>query len=47
MVARALAGDYPRERARDHASALEAALAGAPLDPELRNLAPDLAGWGG
>jgi len=42
MVARELAGDYPRERARDHASALEAALAGAQLDPKLRNLAPEL-----
>ena len=46
MVARELAGDYPRERAGNHARALEAAIAGAPLDPELRNLAPELAGWG-
>ena len=46
MVARELAGDYPRERAGNHARALEAALAGAPLDRELRNLAPELVGWG-
>jgi 1,4-alpha-glucan branching enzyme len=44
MVTRGLAGDYPRERAEEHAAALDAALgpvASAP--PELRALAPDLA----
>ena len=48
MVTRELAGDYPRERARDHASALDDALAGGSRpDPQVRNLAPELAGWGG
>ncbi len=52
MVTRELAGDYPRERACDHAGALNAALgdavAGASQpEPRLRNLAPELAGWGG
>jgi 1,4-alpha-glucan branching enzyme len=43
-----LAGDYPRERARDHARALERALAGdGELEPGLRNLAPELGGFGG
>ena len=46
QVSRDLAGEYPRERARAHAEALQAALAGPDvLDPALRNLAPDLAGW--
>ena len=46
QVTRNLAGDYPRERARAHAEAFAAALGGGPgLAPELRNLAPDLAGW--
>jgi 1,4-alpha-glucan branching enzyme len=43
MVARGLAGDYPRERAKGHASALHAALApigSAEANP--RNLAPQL-----
>ena len=48
----ALAGDYPRERAREHAEQLAAALAEAGggvgrsgPEPELRNLAPELQGW--
>lgn len=46
QVTRNLAGEYPRERARAHAEAFAAALEDAPeLTPELRNLAPDLAGW--
>jgi 1,4-alpha-glucan branching enzyme len=46
LSARGLAGDYPRERARAHAEALALALDGdAPLEPQVRNLAPDLAGW--
>ena len=52
MVARELAGDYPRERARGHAAALNAAvdvaLAGdSQPEAKLRNLAPELVGWGG
>jgi 1,4-alpha-glucan branching enzyme len=40
------AGEYPRQRARAHAEALQAALEDAGgLEPTLRNLAPDLAGW--
>jgi 1,4-alpha-glucan branching enzyme len=46
QVSRQSAGEYPLQRARAHAEALEAALAGDELDPRLRNLAPDLAGWG-
>jgi len=48
MVTRALAGGYPRERARGHAARLAAALEGsagvcsAAPEPTLRNLAPDL-----
>jgi 1,4-alpha-glucan branching enzyme len=46
LVSRELAGEYPRERVRAHARALELALeqprAG---DAALRGLAPDLAGW--
>jgi 1,4-alpha-glucan branching enzyme len=43
-----LAGDYPRERMEAHARSLELALAGDPaLEPELRNLAPDLVPWPG
>jgi 1,4-alpha-glucan branching enzyme len=49
LATRELAGDYPRERMRDHADALTRALAGQgeEMDPELRNLAPDLVarGW--
>ncbi len=43
---RGLAGGYPRERARGHSDALALALDGdETLEAELRNLAPDLAGW--
>jgi 1,4-alpha-glucan branching enzyme len=46
QVTRELAGEYPLQRARAHTEALESALdADAALDPALRNLAPDLAGW--
>jgi 1,4-alpha-glucan branching enzyme len=46
QVTHDLAGDYPRERAAAHAKALSAALdPDCELDPELRHLAPDLAGW--
>jgi 1,4-alpha-glucan branching enzyme len=46
LMTRALAGDYPRERAGAHAAALLEALAGADeSDPRVRNLAPDLVGW--
>jgi 1,4-alpha-glucan branching enzyme len=46
LASRGLAGGYPRERARAHAGELARALAdGDAADPELRNLAPDLAGW--
>ncbi len=48
LADRDLAGDYPRERARGHLEALERALEDpTALDPRLRNLAPDLAGWEG
>jgi 1,4-alpha-glucan branching enzyme len=48
MAARGLAGEYPRERARAHAEALEMALCGElASEPRLRNLAPDLVGWAG
>ena len=47
MVTRDLAADYPAERMRLHADALDAALAAltdsaAAPDPSLRGLAPDL-----
>jgi 1,4-alpha-glucan branching enzyme len=43
MVTRGLAGDYPGERARGHAEALDEALAlGSRAEPRLRNLAPAL-----
>jgi 1,4-alpha-glucan branching enzyme len=46
LASRKLAGDYPRERAREHAAALQQALdPQVPLGPEVRNLAPDLSGW--
>jgi 1,4-alpha-glucan branching enzyme len=46
LSARGLAGDYPRERARGHAEALALALEGdESLAPQVRNLAPELAGW--
>ena len=38
------AGDYPRERAEQHHTAFESALLNN-ADPELRNLAPQLADW--
>ncbi|MDQ6608190.1 MAG: DUF1957 domain-containing protein [Actinomycetota bacterium] len=39
------AGEYPRQRVREHVAALERALSGAAdLDPSVRNLAPVLAG---
>jgi 1,4-alpha-glucan branching enzyme len=42
LRARALAGDYPDERAAGHLAALEAALAGDDGGEEVRNLAPHL-----
>jgi 1,4-alpha-glucan branching enzyme len=42
MVTRGLAGDYPRDRARAHADALDAALRIGSCDPSVRNLAPSL-----
>ncbi len=48
LATRGTAGEYPRERSAGHADALADALAGdATLEPRLRNLAPDLAGWVG
>jgi 1,4-alpha-glucan branching enzyme len=48
LAARELAGNYPRERARAHAEAFARALdPNADLTPNLRNLAPELAGWMG
>ena len=48
LATKGIAGEYPRERSVGHADALAAALAGdATLEPRLRNLAPDLAGWVG
>ena len=48
LAARELAGDYPRERARAHADAFALALPpNAGATPDLRNLAPELAGWMG
>ena len=40
-----MAGEYPRQRARGHAEALDEALGGSGLEGALRNLAPYLAGW--
>jgi 1,4-alpha-glucan branching enzyme len=42
MTTQELAGDYPRERVAGHLAALDAALAGSPDGPALRNLAPEL-----
>jgi 1,4-alpha-glucan branching enzyme len=42
MATHEMAGDYPRERVAGHLAALEAALAGSPDGPALRNLAPQL-----
>ncbi len=39
---RGWSGDYPRERAAGHTAALARALAGDPLEPAVRNLAPYL-----
>ena len=48
LATKRTAGEYPRERTFGHADALAAALAGdVTLEPRLRNLAPDLAGWVG
>jgi 1,4-alpha-glucan branching enzyme len=48
MVSRGTAGEYPRERALGHAAAFRRALAEpGTVDPTVRNLAPDLVGWGG
>jgi 1,4-alpha-glucan branching enzyme len=47
LAHRGLAGDYPQQRAAGHAATLRAALADPHgVDPELRGLAPELAGWG-
>jgi len=46
LISRGMAGDYPRERASAHSRALQRAMDGdSRLRPELRYLAPDLAGW--
>lgn len=48
LAASGTAGEYPRERAHWHARAFERALTRpAELEPALRNLAPELVGWGG
>jgi 1,4-alpha-glucan branching enzyme len=48
QVTRQLAGEYPRERTRAHALALQAALdPDRELDQAVRNLAPELVGWSG
>jgi 1,4-alpha-glucan branching enzyme len=44
LETRGWAGDYARERMRGHANAFERAVAGD-LEPQLRNLAPELVGW--
>jgi 1,4-alpha-glucan branching enzyme len=46
LAYRGLAGDYPRQRAEQHARALERGLNGdAGLEPRIRNLAPELSGF--
>jgi 1,4-alpha-glucan branching enzyme len=46
LAQRRLAGDYPQQRAAGHAAALRFALADPEAShPELRGLAPELAGW--
>jgi 1,4-alpha-glucan branching enzyme len=46
LATRGVAGSYPRERALGHLRALGVALSDGPeVQPTLRNLAPDLAGW--
>ncbi|HTX30542.1 MAG TPA: 1,4-alpha-glucan branching protein domain-containing protein [Solirubrobacteraceae bacterium] len=48
LAASGTAGTYPRERAHAHARAFAEALERpAAVGPELRNLAPELVGWGG
>jgi 1,4-alpha-glucan branching enzyme len=48
LATRELAGEYPRERAQAHAEAFARAMQpDDPLPPELRSLAPELAGWAG
>jgi 1,4-alpha-glucan branching enzyme len=48
QVTRRVAGEYPQERVRAHARALEAALEPDDrLDQAVRNLAPELVGWSG
>jgi 1,4-alpha-glucan branching enzyme len=48
QITRRAAGEYPRERARGHAEALDAALnPNSPLDQAVVNLAPELVGWSG
>ncbi len=48
LAARGLAGEYPRERAAAHATAVREALDPASALPAgLRNLAPELSGWEG
>jgi 1,4-alpha-glucan branching enzyme len=49
LASRELAGEYPRERARAHAAALDEALGlgSVGLAADLRNLAPELSGWEG
>jgi len=42
MATHEMAGDYPRDRVAGHLAALDAALAGSPDGPALRNLAPQL-----
>jgi 1,4-alpha-glucan branching enzyme len=44
QIHNASAGDYPRDRARGHHEAFTSALSGD-ADPQLRNLAPELADW--
>lgn len=47
QITRRLAGEYPRQRADAHRLAFEAALDGQPgLQAAVRNLAPELVGWG-
>ena len=48
LAASGTAGEYPRERAHWHARAFDRALTSPDqLEPSLRNLAPELVGWGG
>ncbi len=48
LATRRLCGDYPRQRAQSHAEAFARAMEpSCELGAELRNLAPELAGWMG